>query len=93
MFGSPDDAAVFSLALKRLDSRRRAIPPPQCWMCAALRLRVSAPILAAADRFSGSPRPEPLCLPPPSCLSTVAQARRSASLSEKKLIERLAGLG
>ncbi len=35
-----------------------------------------------ADRFSFLPRPEPLCLPPPLSLLTVAHARRAASLRE-----------
>jgi hypothetical protein len=38
------------------------------------------PFLAGA-LLTGLPRPEPLCLPPPVLLLTVAQARRSASPS------------
>jgi hypothetical protein len=55
------------------------------------RFRVAAPFLAARLRsarvmlprlLSGFPRPEPPGLfPPPVCLLTVAQARRSASFS------------
>lgn len=70
----------------------------------ARRLRVAAPLRAAATRWlrdreaearpprrpplradvvvSGTPRPEPLLLPPPLSLLTVAQARRSASSSD-----------
>src|SRR5262245_36497569 len=39
------------------------------------------PPLRDEERLSGTPRPEPLLLPPPLSLFTVAHARRSASRS------------
>jgi hypothetical protein len=53
----------------------------------ALRRRVAAPLRAAAERDAfererEAARPDPLFLPPPSSLFTVAQARRSASRRE-----------
>jgi hypothetical protein len=90
-----DDAGVFSPA--RLAARKMPVfwAPGARGACnqwwawrSALRMRVAAPFLAAAERSAwvrelcDFPRPEPLFLPPPSSALTVAQARRSASLSE-----------
>jgi len=63
-------AAFFAAALRAEAGRAAAAAPP---------LR---PPFFAGSLFTGLPRPEPLFLPPPVILLTVAQARDSASRSE-----------
>src|ERR1051325_302621 len=61
-------AAAFLADRERASAGRRAAARPP-----------SRPPLRDDTCVSGTPRPEPLLLPPPSSLFTVAQARRSAS--------------
>jgi hypothetical protein len=67
-----------------LDLRPELLRPPDDFVPDDLleRLRLAAPFLPplrAGPLFVLRPRPEPLFLPPPDILFTVAHARRSAS--------------
>ena len=63
-------AAFLADAERSADGRAAAALPP------------SRPPFRAGALLTGLPTPEPLFLPPPVILFTVAQARRSASCSE-----------